>query len=272
MKRTEWSLAAAGLILAIAAGGCASPTAVATKSVPPTPSAPAGAVTASASVEPVETSSPAFLIAAPVREVDVKPGDQVKAGQTLVVLDTPALQYVVTGAQAEVQSAQANANLQRMAHKTWNGFKWVSLSGPPELRKIADARVLQAQAALEVAQANLTEGSLIAPFDGTVVSIDVVPGEMAVPNKPVLILADLSHLQIQTTDLSERGIAQVHVGQTATARLKAFALDLTGKVASIAPLSTPHNGDTVFQVTIELDHPPAGLLWGMTGDVTIQVK
>lgn len=272
MKGTDWSLAAVGLILIIVTAGCGSPTPAATRVATPTASNPAGVVSASVSLEPVTASDLAFLIAAPVKEVDVKAGEQVKAGQTLVVLDTPALQYAVTGAQAEVQSARANANLQRMAHKTWNGSKFVSLSGPPELRRIADARLLQAQAALDVAQATLAQGTLAAPFDGTVVSIDIVPGEMAVPNKPVLIIADLSHLQVQTTDLSEREIAQVHVGQTAATRLKAIAQDLSGKVVSIAPLSESHNGDTVYKVTIELDQPPSGLLWGMTGDVTINVK
>jgi RND family efflux transporter MFP subunit len=272
MRATNWSQAAVGILLTIVTAGCGSPTPAATQSAAPTASAPTGIVSASASVEPVTVSHLAFLIAAPVKDVDVRAGDQVKAGQTLVVLDTPGLQYAVTGAQAEVQSAQANALLQRMARKTWNGAKFISLSGPPELRQIADARVLQAQAALDVARANLAQGALVAPFDGTIVSIAVVPGEMAVPSQPVLILADLHELQIQTTDLSEREIAQVHVGQTATTRLKAFAQDLTGKVISIAPRSQPHNGDNVYQVTIELDQPPAGLLWGMTGDVTIQVK
>lgn len=265
-------LAVAGILLTLVAAGCGSATPVATPRPAPTASVPAGIVSASVSVEPVTVSHLAFLLAAPVKEVQVRAGDQVKAGQTLVVLDTPGLQYAVTGAQAEVKSAQANAYLQRMARKTWNGQRFVSLSSPPEVKKVADARVAQAQAALDVAQVNLSQGTLVAPFDGTVVSIDVVPGEMAAPDKPVLILADLRDLRVQTTDLSEREIAQVRVGQSATTRLKAFAQDLTGKVVSIAPLSQPHNGDNVYQVTIELDHPPAGLLWGMTGDVTIQVK
>ena len=143
---------------------------------------------------------------------------------------------------------------------------------PPELRQIADTRVVQAQAALEVAQAKLAQGTLVAPFDGTVVSINVVPGEMAAPQKPVLVIADLSHLQVATTNLSEREIAGVQVGQTATTRLKAFTQDLTGKVISIAPQSTQYNGDTVFKVTIALDHEVPGLMWGMTGDVNIETR
>ena len=276
MRRAYWVLMAIGTMIAIATAGCAGAAPAAPAATQPAPSAataqPAGTVSASAEVEPVHTSNMAFVVAAPVKEVDVKEGQQVKAGQALVVLDTPELTYAVASAQAELQSAQANAVLQHTARKQWNGSRFVYLSGPPELRQIADTRVVQAQAALELAQANLAQGTLSAPFDGTVVSINVVPGEMAVPQQPVLVIADLSHLQIATTDLSEREIANVQVGQTATTRLKAFDTDLTGKVIAIAPRSTQSNGDTVFKVTIELDHPPMGLMWGMTGDVNIVVR
>jgi RND family efflux transporter MFP subunit len=216
----------------------------------------------------------AFVIGAPVKEVAVKAGDQVTAGQKLVVLDTPEMDYAVVGAQAELKSAQANAALQRMATKSWNAAKgkFMYTSGPPELRQIADTRVTQAQAALDAAQADLAQGTLVAPFDGTVVSINVVPGEMVVPQQTVLVLADLSHLQVATTDLSEREIAKVQVGQTATTRLKAFDEDLAGKVVAIDPLAMQSNGDTVFKVTIALDQAPKGLLWGMTGEASIQVK
>ena len=276
MRRAYWVLMAIGTMIAIATAGCAGAAPAAPAATQPAPSAataqPAGTVSASAEVEPVHTSNMAFVVAAPVKEVDVKEGQQVKAGQALVVLDTPELTYAVASAQAELRSAQANAVLQHTARKQWNGSRFVYLSGPPELRQIADTRVVQAQAALELAQANLAQGTLSAPFDGTVVSINVVPGEMAVPQQPVLVIADLSHLQIATTDLSEREIANVQVGQTATTRLKAFDTDLTGKVIAIAPRSTQSNGDTVFKVTIELDHPPMGLMWGMTGDVNIVVR
>ncbi len=276
MTRIYSSLLAVSMVLSIAAAGCSSiaPTAAtATQIATPAAKAETGVVTASGSVEPVQTSNMAFLLAAPVKEIDVKAGDQVKAGQTLVVLDTPTLQYAVTGAEAELKSAQANATLQHMATKKWNPdkMKFVYTSGPPELRQIADARVVQAHAALEVAQANLALGTLVAPFDGTVVSIDIVPGEMVAPSKAVLTIGDLSNLRVETTDLSEREIAQVKIGQSATVRLKAFSQDLTGKVIAIAPLSTLHNGDNVYKVTIQLGQAPQGLMWGMTGDVSIAV-
>src|SRR5512143_1636337 len=215
MRSAYWSLAAACLLLGVSATGCAgaSTTAVPTVAAPTTAAATqaAGIVSASAVVEPVQQSEMAFLIAAPVKQVNAKAGDRVKAGQPLIVLDTPDLEYAVTGAEAELKSAQANAALQRNRRKKWNGRDFVYVSSPPEWKQQADARVTQAEAALELAKANLAQGTLVAPFDGTVVSIDVVTGEMVAPQKAVLVIGDLTHLQIATTDLSEREIASVQV-------------------------------------------------------------
>src|SRR5512140_1984773 len=110
MRRAYWAVIALGMMSAIIAAGCASATPAVPAATPRADAAgtaqPAGTVSASAAVEPVQTSKMAFLIAAPVKEVDVKAGEQVKAGQTLVVLETPELAYAVVSAQAELKSAQ----------------------------------------------------------------------------------------------------------------------------------------------------------------------
>lgn len=64
--------------------------------------ASANTVTASISVVPAETSNLAFGISGLVKQIDVKMGDQVHAGQTLIVLDTPSLDSDLQSAQARV--------------------------------------------------------------------------------------------------------------------------------------------------------------------------
>src|SRR5512135_1782721 len=70
-------------------------------------------VIASAVVVPARVAQLGFLISAIARDVPVKEGDVVKAGQTLMVLDTPDLQFAVTETQAALRSAQAYADLQK---------------------------------------------------------------------------------------------------------------------------------------------------------------
>ncbi len=141
-----------------------------------------------------------------------------------------------------------------------------------ERRDQAAAQLESAQAAIEVAQATLNEGTLTAPYDGTVVTINVVPGQLVQPGQVAVVIGDLNHLQIETTDLSEREIAYVKIGQTATVHVKALNQDFSGKVIAISPKATKYNGDWVFKVTIALDQHPPNLLWGMSADVQIQTQ
>jgi membrane fusion protein, multidrug efflux system len=265
------------LLFAILLSGCAgtaasTPTSAASATSAPKAVPVPGIVTATGNVVPVEKSDMSFVISGPVKEVDVAEGDQVKAGQTLMVLDTPDLAYDVTGAEAALRSAQDFAFLQHYARKTLIGSNFVSANGAPELRQVADVKVVQAQAALTAAQAALAQGTLLAPYDGTVVSLNVTPGELVQPGEVVATIGVLTHLQVETKDLSERDIAAVQAGQAATIRLKSFNQDLTGRVIMIAQMSNVYNGDNVYKVTIQLDTQPAGLLWGMSGDVEIKTK
>ena len=233
-----------------------------------------GIVSASANVNPAQTSQMGFLISAPVKEVDVKEGDQVKAGQTLIVLNTPDLNLSVTAAKAAVRGAQDEVDMLNYPYTKLFRYKGhiVHVKAFLERREQAADQLLSAQAALDAAQATLNEGTLTAPYDGTVVTINVVPGQLVQPNQVALVIGDLGHMQIETTDLSEREIAYVRIGQTATAYIKALNQDFSGKVIAIAPKATKYNGDWVFKVTVVLDQQPPSLLWGMSANVQIQTE
>jgi RND family efflux transporter MFP subunit len=227
-------------------------------------------VTASAVVVPAQVSELGFLISALAKEVPVKEGDTVKAGQTLVVLDTPDLEFAVTEAQAALHSAQVYADLQRY-RRVENRRKGKTFHDvvPVEFRQRADARVQQAQVTLELAQINLAEGRLTAPFDGTVASIGVIPGEFVQADQAVVTLATLNAQQVETTDLSERDIAKVKIGAPVNIAIEALNDNFKGKIISISPIANTVGGDIVFKVTIAFDEQPKGLLWGMTAEVTI---
>jgi RND family efflux transporter MFP subunit len=228
-------------------------------------------VTASAVVVPAQVSQLGFLLSGPAREVPVKEGDMVKAGQTLIVLDTPELQFAVTAAEAALRSAQAYADLQkyRRVENRRNGKIFYDVI-PVEYRQRADARVLQTQMMLELAQINLSEGTLTAPFDGTVASISVVPGEFVPSDQAVITLATLNALQLETTDLSEHDIAEIKISDPVTISIEALDKNINGKVISISPIANTVGGDVVFKVTIAFDKQPENLLWGMTAEITME--
>jgi membrane fusion protein (multidrug efflux system) len=231
----------------------------------------AGTVVASAVVVPAQISKMAFLSSAPVKEVAVKEGDEVTSGQTLVVLNTSELDYGVIASEAVLRSAQANAEIQRYRRvkDRRNGRVFFDVV-PPEVRQKADAEVVSAQAALEIAQAALAQSVLVAPYDATVASVNVVPGEYVRQNQIVMTLATLNSLQLETTDLSERDITKVKIGSPVNIFIEASNENINGKVIAISPRANTVGGDVVFKVTIAFDKQPENLLWGMTAEVTIE--
>jgi RND family efflux transporter MFP subunit len=209
-----------------------------------------------------------------VEEVTVKEGDRVQAGQAIAKLDTTDLEYEIVVAEAELKSAQLQAQIERQRRKRFNGDKlrieYVRAAG--ELIAAADSRAEQSRLALEVAKANLEQGTLRAPFGGTVVEVDIAPGEYVQSGQVVIVISTLEKLQVETTDLSELNVAAVEIGQPAVVFVEALDQGFPGKVTAISPISDTIGGDVVFKVTVQLDAQPEDLLWGMSADVEINIE
>jgi len=148
------------------------------------------------------------------------------------------------------------------------------LQAGPVAEQIAAAKaaVAQAEAAVETARVTLEQAELRAPFGGTVTALEIGPGETVLPGQVVLVLADLSHLRVKTTDLSERDVASVAVGQAANVSVEALGTQIAGRVVRIASEATTVGGDVVYQVVIALDEQPANLRWGMSVEVEIATE
>jgi HlyD family secretion protein len=264
MKRVLLILSMLLILTLTACSGIAStPTPLPTVSLDTT--SPSGssaqAVTASAEVVPIREAQLSFPTIGRVKSMDVKVGDKVQAGQSLVTLDTTLLE-------ARVREAEANLSAAKIQ------LSYLKRIGTDERNlDSAQADVERAQALLDSVKATLaSQSALAAPFDGTIVSVNVEAGETVVPGRVVIVVGDLSHYQIKTTDLSERDVTRVKVGQPATVSIEALGQEFNGKVTEIALTSSTLGGDVVFTVTIELDGQPQGLLWGMSADVNIQTQ
>jgi HlyD family secretion protein len=210
-------------------------------------------------VVPINDAQLSFTSVGKVTEVNVKVGDQVNAGDILVQLDTTILEAKVKEAEANVVAAQAQINYLNRLNTDALHFE------------SAQAELVRAQALLDSAKATLNaQSTLTAPLDGTIVSVDISPAETVTPGRAVILLGDLSEYQIETTDLSERDVPGVQVGQSVNVFIEALNQELTGKVVEVSQISSTLGGDVVYPVTIELDEQPQGLLWGMSADVQIQ--
>lgn len=224
-----------------------------------TQSSDSNTISASAVIVPASDAQLAFTSVGRVTAVDVKVGDKVTAGQTLVTLDTTIQEARVREAEANLLAAQVD-----LKYKIRLGLDPVHL-------ETAEAQVARTQALVDSAKAVLASQSTVtAPFDGTIVSLEIAPAEIVVPGATVIVLGDLSSYKIETTDLSERDVTRVQIGQPVTVFIEALGEEFSGEVSDIARTSTTLGGDVVYKVTIDLDGQPEGLLWGMSADVKIE--
>jgi RND family efflux transporter MFP subunit len=262
MKKVLWILFSVFAITLTACAQSATPAAIPTVSLDSgsQPSSSSSDATASGTVVPVKKVELAFPIAGVVKTVEVAAGDSVSANQPLVTLESAILEAKVKEAEADVLTAESQVTY------------LVRVGTSQENLDSAKADVERMKAAVEIAKAQLAQATLTAPFDGTIASVDISPSEYVNPGQVVVSMGDLSHFQIETTDLSEKDVPSVKVGAQATVYIQALNNEFKGKVIDIARISETVGGDVVYKVTIELDEQPEGLRWGMSTDVTIQAQ
>ncbi|MCP4139028.1 MAG: HlyD family efflux transporter periplasmic adaptor subunit [Chloroflexi bacterium] len=231
------------------------------KSEEPSSNMGGATITASAVALPANSVSLSFPLTGSVVDVAVADGDKVSAGDRLVQLDTAILEAKVHEAEANKKAAETQVNYLRRITNT-----------STENIQAAEAEVARQQAILDAALENLNLATLTTPIGGTVASVDISLGETVTPGLIVVIVGDMSEMQLETTDLSERDIPDVKIGQNVSAYIDALDQEVSGKVTYIAPQASSLGGDVVYTVTITLNEKVPELRWGMSAEVKINVE
>src|SRR5262249_52030388 len=86
---------------------------------------------------------------------------------------------------------------------------------------VARAQLDAARAQVAQTKVELERMVITAPRDGTILQVNVRPGEYAsaTPKNPAILLGEVDHLQIRA-DVDEQNATRLQAGQTATAYLK----------------------------------------------------
>jgi multidrug efflux pump subunit AcrA (membrane-fusion protein) len=204
---------------------------------------------------------------APVREVRVVPGDRVRKGQTLVVLDggdlaagasaartaAAAAEQGARVAAADLQAAEAALVLARASYDRIARLQARSSATAQELDDAiatlrgaearvagATARTLQAASAVDSAhaasdQAKTTHSftTITAPFDGVVTEKMVEPGNMAAAGTALLRLEDTSAFRLEVR-VDESLAAEVRHATRVPVFLGSTPTPVIGTVAEIS--------------------------------------
>jgi multidrug resistance efflux pump len=202
---------------------------------------------AGGTVQAQTTATLSSRIMATVKEVRVRPGDRVKGGQVLLVLDDrdlsagarqaktagAAADEGVTAARAEIEGARATLALATASHDRIASLKSRNSATAQEYDQAvaalrgAQARLAAAEAHLRQAQATQASAAaageaagvaasfavLTAPFDGLVTDKFVEPGNMASPGLPLLRVEDTGGFRLDVR-VDESRAAFVKVGDS----------------------------------------------------------
>ncbi len=189
----------------------------------------------------------------------VVPGQQVKAGEALAMVDAREVQARYD--QAVALRQQAEAELKRLA----------SLF---EQKILSQAEFDNAQAKARVAVAGVTEAETMlgytkvtAPFAGVITRKHADVGDLASPGKPLLDMEDSTTLRLEA-DVPEAVVGKLTLGDKLPVRISALEKELEGVISEIAPAADPNS--RTFLVKLDLP-ATTGLRAGQFGRVAMPV-
>jgi HlyD family secretion protein len=123
--------------------------------------------------------------------------------------------------------------------------------------QIAQAKLDDAQASLQVVEAESISETIIAPFDGTILSISNSVGD-SVGTSKFITMADLSQPYLEVL-LDETDLQNVAIGYDVSVTFDALPNQtFTGKVVAINPSLSNAFSVTAIQTTVKLDPATSG--------------
>lgn len=199
----------------------------------------------------------------------VAEGTRVRKGDIMARIESAEYEAQVAAARAglaraEAEAAQALRDLDRASELRQAGVNTPTDLEDAETRaRVLAAAADAARAQLRLAEVNLENTRVRAPFDGTVLRKDAEVGEIVVPSSAgggltrtaIATMADLGTLEVEV-DVNEAYIAQIRNGQAAAITLDAYPdTSFRGRVRQVVPTADRQKATVLVKVSI-LDRDP----------------
>lgn len=236
-------------------------------------------VTATGTIEPVETVEVGTQVSGKVEKIYVDFNDEVKKGQLMAELDKQTLSQSVSRALASLTSAESQLNYARLSYERTKQLyeaNAATLAAYQEAQNSytqAQMSKRNAQAAYDQARVDLGYAEIYSPIDGIVLDRAVEVGQTVAASfsTPTLftLANDLTKMQVEA-DVDEADIGQVKVGQRVSFTVDAYMDEVfNGTVNQIRMKPTTTSNVVTYTVIIEAPNPDQKLFPGMTASVTI---
>jgi RND family efflux transporter MFP subunit len=190
-------------------------------------------------------------IVAEVLSVNVKVGELVKKDDILFVLDGENIQKQVDQAYTAYSSALASFEMsseqisaakdsfERTKELYEQGvvskaqYEQAELAASDKALSAAAKGVEQARLAYNQALSALDNATVKAPIEGTVTSVDIIKGQMALNSQPAVTIMDLENMSVEI-NVSENIINKLYVGQEVSLKIDSANIDVDAEIFSIS--------------------------------------
>lgn len=257
-------------------------------------------ISASGEVRPKKKVNISALVPGRISKIGVVEGQEVKAGDFLLKLDSTQYEANAERDRNLIQTytaelIQARARLARDQNaferqKKLFDLQLISLDQLETARaqyEVSRAQVealhyqsRQAEASLKSTLDNLNKTTYTSPIDGIITSLAVEEGEVAIvgtmnnPGTVLLTIADLSLMEVEV-DVDETDVVNIRLGQNAQVKVDAFPNTVfKGRVTEIGSSAKPRTIASAqeskdFKVVVTLDSPPFKLKPGLSASADI---
>ena len=236
-------------------------------------------VTATGTIEPVETVEVGTQVSGKVEKIYVDFNDVVKKGQLMAELDKQTLNQSLSRAKASLTSAESQLTYAKLTYERTKQLyeaNAATLAAYQEAQNSytqAQMSKRNAQASYDQALVDLGYAEIYSPIDGIVLDRAVEVGQTVAASfsTPTLftLANDLTKMRVEA-DVDEADIGQVKEGQRVTFTVDAYMDDVfEGTVNQIRMKPTTTSNVVTYTVIIGAPNPEQKLFPGMTASVTI---
>ncbi len=229
----------------------------------------------SGSLRAVDMATIKARVSADVRQVLVREGESVRAGQTVVITD--ATEYEARVAQARGNLDAARAQLE-IATKTRDNNRALMEKGfisrnafdnAASQYSAAEANVAAARGAMNIVQKSLNDTVIRTPISGLVAARYVQPGEKVSPDNKLLDIVNLQKMELEAA-VPTSDIAQIVIGQPVSLRIEGLPESFEGKVVRINPGTQA--GSRSVPVYVQVANPKSILRVGMFAEAQLVLR
>ena len=229
----------------------------------------------SGTLAPVNQATVKAKVSGDVKQVSVREGESVRAGQVLARIDTADLEAKLIERQGALESARAQMALAEKTRATnvkLLNEKFISQNAFDSSQSgydVAKGSVKSAEAQVRLAENALKDALVVAPIDGVVHKRHVQPGEKVAFDAPIVTVVDLADLELQAL-VPAIDIPGLAAGMPVELAVDGFGeRKFTGRIGRINPSTEP--GTRAIMIYVGLRNPDAALRSGMfaTGRVAL---